>query len=81
VARPKQIQPFFIIVTDSDKKTFNVLGPMTDDTQITNQVARCQEQGRRVNCHTAGPGRSREQVIADYQRQYDFTYADERIAA
>ncbi len=79
--RARKIDPFFVVVTDADQKIFNVLGPMTDDTEINPRVVMCQEQGRKVNCHTAGPGQSREQIIASYARQFGFALSSEPIAA
>ena len=79
--RARRIDPFFIVVTDADQKKFNVLGPMTDDTQINHRVVLCQDQGRKVNCHTAGPGQSRAQIIASYTQQFGFAYSDEPIAS
>lgn len=80
LAQPNQIQEFFIIVADSDKKIFSVLGPMTDDTKITEEVVLCQERGQNVNCHTPGRGQSREQIIDNYSRQFGFTYSEVMIA-
>ena len=76
----KKIAPFFIIVTDKDQKIFNVLGPMTDDTEIIDRVLQCQNRGRTVNCHKPGVGQSREQIIASYSQQFGFDYSDRPIA-
>jgi len=81
VPRTRKIEPFFIVVTDADQKIFNVLGPMIDDTQINHRVVMCQDRGRMVNCHTAGSGQSREQIIASCTRQFGFAYSDDPIAA
>jgi hypothetical protein len=78
--RTRKIEPFFIVVTDRDKKVFNLLGPMSDDTQINHRVVQCQEKGRAVNCHTAGDGQSRQQIIASCTTELGLTYTDEPIA-
>lgn len=78
--RVRKIDPFFIVVTDEDQQTFNVLGPMADDSQINHRVVLCQSQGRKVNCHTAGSSQSRAQIIASYTQQFGFSYSDELIA-
>jgi hypothetical protein len=80
MVRRRRVEPFFMIVTDSDEKTFNVLGPMSDDTQINHKVVLWQERGRHVNCHSSGLGHSREQLIANYKRESGFEYTDEPIA-
>ena len=80
MARPKRIDPFFIVITDDERKVFNVLGPMTDDTYLTNKIAACQDAGRQVRCHTAGRGQSRDQIISSYAANFHYVYTDAPIA-
>lgn len=79
--RQRKIESFFIVVADAETRLFNVLGPMTDDTSITHRVAILQDQGRKVNCYTAGTGQSREQIIESSIKFYGFAYTDDRIVA
>lgn len=46
-------QPFYLIVTDKDKGTFSVEGPMVDDRPWNHVVVTAQKSGRRVRCSTA----------------------------
>lgn len=40
---------FYVIFKDDDKKEFNILGPMSDDTQITDKTVAAQKAGQNVN--------------------------------
>jgi hypothetical protein len=52
----RKIDPFLLVVTDRDKGTFTIEGPITDDSCWNSAVVRAQEQGRNVRCFTPGPG-------------------------
>lgn len=52
--RSRRVEPFVLIVTDRDAKTFSVEGPMTDDTSWNAAVCAAQDAGLQVNCHTPG---------------------------
>ena len=65
-------QPFYLIVTDKDKGTFSVEGPMTDDRQWNHAVVAAQKSGRRVRCSTAS-GSSAEDATRDWLQQYSGT--------
>lgn len=62
-------EPFYLIVTDKDKETFSVEGPMTDDRQWNHAVVVAQKSGRRVRCSTAS-GSSADDVARDWRQQY-----------
>ncbi len=62
-------QPFYLIVTDQDKETFSVEGPMTDDRQWNRAIVMAQKSGRRVRCSTAD-GPSAEDAARDWRQQY-----------
>lgn len=46
---------FLLIYKDHDSKTFNVIGPITDDTAVTTQTVKLQEAGQSVNIETTDP--------------------------
>lgn len=71
--------PFLLIISDSDRKLFNVIGTMLDDTEWTERVAKCQRQGRNVNCHTTSENYSRDQLIEQYERQTGFKFIDNSV--
>jgi hypothetical protein len=63
---------FYLIVTDKDKETFSVEGPMTDDRQWNRAVVAAQKLGRRVSCTTAS-GSSAEDAARDWLQRYSGT--------
>jgi hypothetical protein len=62
-------QPFYLIVTDGDKKTFSVEGPMTDDREWNHAIVAAQKSGRRVRCSPAN-GSSAEDAARDWLQLY-----------
>ncbi|HEY2539578.1 MAG TPA: hypothetical protein VGI28_08810 [Stellaceae bacterium] len=62
-------EPFYLIVTDGDKETFSVEGPMTDDRQWNHAIVLAQKSGRRVRCSTAD-GPSAEDAARDWLQHY-----------
>jgi hypothetical protein len=62
-------QLFYLIVTDKDKETFSVEGPMNDDRPWNHAVVVAQKSGRRVRCATAN-GSSAEDAARDWLQQY-----------
>jgi hypothetical protein len=67
MSRIPRIEPFLLVITDDDNRSFTVTGPMTDDTEWNNRVCDAQARGRRVNCHTPGRSQTREQIIDYFQ--------------
>ena len=63
------LKPFYLIVTDKDKETFSVEGPMTDDRQWNHAVVAAQKSGRRVRCAPAN-GSSAQDAARDWLQQY-----------
>lgn len=45
---PEPAEPFILIVTDRDEKTFSVEGPMADDNPWSDAVVDAQKSGRQV---------------------------------
>ncbi len=77
--RPKSIAPFFLVVTDRDKGLFNVIGPMSDDTSWNRRVCLAQDQGRAINCHTPGKGRTKEEIIAAASSSLGLRFTEEPL--
>jgi len=78
--RARRVEPFWLVLVDDDKNVFAVVGPITDDTQWNSRVCNAKEQKRRVNIYnTETRPLSREQVIADAQRNlgHRYQYVDE----
>lgn len=64
--RRRKINPFLLVIVDSDNKTFSIEGPMTDDTAWISAVVRVRKSGRTVNCYFGGS--DRHAIISDYGR-------------
>jgi hypothetical protein len=67
MARAK-IPPFRLIVVDHDRKVFNGIPPMVDDTGYIDRVTREQGKRRTVNCFRIGEG-TREELAASYSAE------------
>lgn len=75
-SRPAPIEPFTLIVTDRDEKTFSIEGPMVDDDPWSDAVVGAQKLSRQVNYHVpGGPARS---SVAKAARVYAEQYPDMR---
>jgi hypothetical protein len=57
--------PILLVIIDRDRKCFNVIGPLVDDSEWTRKVATLRDQGRDVSCHDVR-GWTRQQTI-DYE--------------
>jgi hypothetical protein len=77
--RHRTIEPFFLVIVDDDRQLFGVVGPISDDTSWNNRVWNAQQRGRHVRCFTPGTSKTREQVIADAQRELRLTYSNEPL--
>jgi hypothetical protein len=64
-----KISPFYLVVIDDDRKLFNVIGPMVDDTSWTNRVARAQDEGLNVRCQSSPSAPPRTLSLWDVQYQ------------
>ena len=73
------IQPFYLIITDRDKNRFNVVGPMTDDTEWINKVSHCQDEGRKVNCQTGSRVLSKEELIREVTKNLGLKFSGETV--
>ena len=64
------MEPFYILVNDRKNRKYDIVGPMRDDTTITNNIANMQKEELEVNCHTADidttmPGYTKEDGLYD----------------
>jgi hypothetical protein len=65
---PSPPEPFFLIVTDHDRRVFAVEGPMTDDRPWNEAARYARDNQRRIVC---GPtGADREALAAEHQRAH-----------
>jgi hypothetical protein len=77
--KKNKFKQMFVIVADRDKKQFNVLGPVIDDTQITNKVCEAQTTGRNIMCNATDEFNTKESIIKTYAEQTGYNYVKELI--
>ncbi len=71
---------FFIVVYDHSNRTFNVYGPLTDDTDINKKVCDAREGGQDVTCQsTKYWSLSREGIIQKVTSETGHQHADDPI--
>ncbi len=77
----KRAEQFFLILRDQDKKKFNIVGPMTDDSDYAERTAELQEQGRDVRCQTMRIAAdmpeiaARERALTEFNKAFsDYVY-------
>lgn len=77
----KRAEQFFLILRDQDKKKFNIVGPMTDDSDYAERTAELQEQGRDVRCQTMRIDAdmpeiaARERALTEFKKAFsDYVY-------
>jgi hypothetical protein len=77
----KRAELFFLILRDQDKNKFNIVGPMTDDSDYAQRTLALQEEGRDVRCQTirieAGVPEiaARERALAEFKKAFpDYVY-------
>jgi hypothetical protein len=66
------MKSWWVLVTDSDKNLFSLRGPMSDDTELTNEVAAAQGRGQKVTCSTI-PASEDASAIRKRARSSGFT--------
>jgi hypothetical protein len=74
-------EPFFLILRDQDRKKFNIVGPITDDSDYAQRTAELQEEGRDVRCQSirfevgVPEIAARERAITEYKKAFpDYVY-------
>ncbi len=77
----KRAELFFLILRDQDKKKFNIVGPMVDDSGYTRRTAELQEHSRDVRCQSipvvAGVSEvaAKERTVTEYKKAFpDYVY-------
>lgn len=70
----KHTREFYLIIADEQRKEFNIVGPMSDDSLWNKKITELQESGRKMRCLSTGTDRSVEEIAASYSRQIGFAY-------
>jgi hypothetical protein len=70
---------FLLVVVDEDEKVFNIVGPMTDDSEWNAKIVELQKSGRNVRCSSTVTERSVAELSELYSRQTGFRYSNTLI--
>jgi hypothetical protein len=76
----RKIQPFFLFLVDDENRIFNIIGPITNDTDWINKIFELQETGRKVRCFSAGIDKSIDMLSKSYSEQTGYTFSHVLIA-
>ena len=73
--RQMKIQPFLLFLVDHDNRIFNIVGPISDDTDWTNKIFELQKEGRKVQCFTSSSNKSIDILAGSYSKQTGYTFS------
>ena len=74
------IKNFWLIYVDDDANTFNIVGPLNDDTEITEKTVELQKQNRNVRIYTLEVGKdNKESLINQHQNQFKHLTYDKNL--
>lgn len=78
--RRRKVKPFLLMLVDHDKKIFNIIGPVTSDTDWTFKIVELQETGRNVSCHVCRSTVSIDDIARSYSEQTGYRFSLTLIA-
>ena len=78
--RQRRIDPFYLVLVDHDNKVFNVVGPMSDDTDWNKDIAELQRTGRKTNCFSVPGSELLNNIINSCSRQTGYNFSQKLIA-
>lgn len=81
MARKRRIEPFYLVLVDHDKKMFNVIGPIIDDSDWNKKIVELQQKGRKTNCFSVPGSESLKNIISSYSRQTGYDFSHELISS
>lgn len=75
--RIKPPKLFLLIIVDQDMRVFNLVGPMSDDTDWNHLVSEARKKGRDVRIE-ASPDLTltRDEIIAEIRKRLNYEYAE-----
>jgi hypothetical protein len=77
VPRIKPPKSFLLIIVDQDMRVFNLVGPMSDDTDWNHRVAEAQKKGRDIRIDGSPPMVfTRDETIAETRKRLNCEYSE-----
>ena len=75
--RIKPPDSFLLIVVDQELRVFNLVGPMSDDTELNQRVVEAQKKGRDIRIEGSPQMTStREEIIAETRTRLNYEYSE-----
>ncbi len=69
-------KPFYFVIYDDDQKLCNILGPLTNDTELTSAVCLAQKNGRQIHCCSVFEENSSRQKLENDCKQKGYTLTE-----
>lgn len=70
---------FYLILVDHDNKVFNIIGPISDDTNWNKKISELQHTGREVNCFSVPSSELFDNIKNSYSRDTGYNFSRELI--
>lgn len=77
--RQRRVEAFYLVLVDHDNKVFNIVGPMSDDTDWNKSISELQHASRKVNCFSVPSDKLLDDIIHSYSGQTGYTFSRELI--
>ncbi len=73
----KSAELFLLIIVDQDMKVFNLVGPMSDDTDWNHLVSEARRKGRDIRIEKwADSTSTRDEIIAEIRKRLNYDDAE-----
>lgn len=72
---------FYLVVKDEDKKIFNLVGPMTDDSVWNERASVARSAGRQVTCFSTISSSPETLELLEFAKRTGFKYSSNSILA
>lgn len=69
----KSKETFYIALYNDENKTYNLVGPINDDTEITHRTCAKQKEGNHVRCSTVSAIEQNKQEAINSIEQLGYT--------
>ena len=75
--RIKPPDQFLLVIVDQELRVFNLVGPMSDDTDLNQRVVEAQKKGREIRIEGSPQMTStREEIIAETRKRLNCEFSE-----
>ena len=75
MSRRTRTQSFLKFIVDDEKRVFNIVGPITDDTNWVKRIVELQKRGRRIRGFTSQSTESIDSLADSYSKQTGYMFS------